>query len=119
MADSEPLHIEPEIADYIFQYCTQYRTENESKAFTYYVFTEKSKDSPRMKAFYSSKGLLSPDPEVKALLADGFTAYKHRMIKRIYLEHRQEIAFNRCPKCDRVARTPQARQCRFCGHDWH
>ena len=25
---------------------------------------------------------------------------------------------NRCPKCDKIARTPKARQCRFCGHKW-
>jgi hypothetical protein len=25
----------------------------------------------------------------------------------------------RCPKCDRIARTPEAKQCLWCGHNWH
>jgi hypothetical protein len=24
-----------------------------------------------------------------------------------------------CPRCGRLAKTPKARQCRFCYHDWH
>jgi hypothetical protein len=26
---------------------------------------------------------------------------------------------NCCPKCDALAKTPKARQCRYCFHDWH
>jgi hypothetical protein len=26
---------------------------------------------------------------------------------------------NRCPACDRIVKTPKARQCLWCGHDWH
>jgi uncharacterized C2H2 Zn-finger protein len=26
---------------------------------------------------------------------------------------------NRCPRCGEVAKTPKAKQCRFCKHDWH
>jgi hypothetical protein len=26
---------------------------------------------------------------------------------------------NRCPKCFKVTRTPRAKQCRWCYHDWH
>ena len=25
---------------------------------------------------------------------------------------------NRCPSCNRIVRTPQARQCFWCGHEW-
>ena len=25
----------------------------------------------------------------------------------------------RCPQCNRILRTPNARQCRWCYHDWH
>lgn len=26
---------------------------------------------------------------------------------------------NRCPKCSKIARTPKAKQCPWCFHDWH
>jgi hypothetical protein len=29
------------------------------------------------------------------------------------------LVINRCPKCNRVVRTPLAQQCLWCGHDWH
>jgi hypothetical protein len=30
-----------------------------------------------------------------------------------------QLQANRCPKCNRIVRTPHARQCLWCGHDWH
>jgi len=41
-------------------------------------------------------------------------------IARIIIEkHEDRIFWNRCPKCGKLARTPKAKQCRFCQHDWH
>jgi hypothetical protein len=30
-----------------------------------------------------------------------------------------QLCVNRCPKCNRIVRTRLARQCLWCGHDWH
>jgi hypothetical protein len=30
-----------------------------------------------------------------------------------------KLMINRCPNCDRIGLTPLAKQCRWCGHDWH
>lgn len=38
--------------------------------------------------------------------------------KNIFEKHKDQIFLNYCPVCGRLARTPQARQCRS-GHDWH
>jgi hypothetical protein len=38
---------------------------------------------------------------------------------RLLTDHRSEIVMNRCPRCNRLCRTPKARQCFLCGHDWH
>lgn len=38
---------------------------------------------------------------------------------RVLREHAARICVNRCPLCARVVRTPRARQCLWCGHDWH
>jgi RNA polymerase subunit RPABC4/transcription elongation factor Spt4 len=29
------------------------------------------------------------------------------------------IVVSRCPQCTRILRTPKAKQCRWCHHDWH
>jgi hypothetical protein len=58
-------------------------------------------------------------PEVNAALADGPEAFRRRVCSRVLAEAGDEIIVNRCPRCGRVARTPQARQCFWCGFDLH
>ena len=62
---------------------------------------------------------LSDDPEVLLLARDGYDAFVMQTGQRILKDHRSEIVLNCCPRCNGLARTPKARQCRFCGHDWH
>lgn len=55
------------------------------------------------------------------LLASGEARFYDCVIKRILKENKESIIFNRCPKCDHLCRTPNARQCRNpeCLYDWH
>jgi hypothetical protein len=62
---------------------------------------------------------LSDDPSVLGLTADGFEAFELRTTARILRERAAEVRFNLCPRCDKLARTPTAKQCRHCGYDWH
>jgi ribosomal protein S18 acetylase RimI-like enzyme len=62
---------------------------------------------------------LSNEPDVLALAADGFEAFELRTAKRIFEEFPAGVVFNCCSKCGELANTPTARQCRFCGYDWH
>jgi hypothetical protein len=62
---------------------------------------------------------LSNDPEILRLASGGFEELYVRTARRILAEDRDNIFVNNCPSCGRLARTPQARHCRFCGHDWH
>ena len=62
---------------------------------------------------------LSNDPEILRLASGGLEAFLERTAKRIFDEDREHIFLNNCPSCGALARTPQAKQCRFCGHDWH
>ncbi|MCU1287375.1 MAG: hypothetical protein JWO13_3725 [Acidobacteriales bacterium] len=63
--------------------------------------------------------MLSNDPEVLHVASQGHDAFVERTAARILAECGSALAFNRCPNCDGLARTPRSRQCRFCGHDWH
>jgi ribosomal protein L40E len=64
--------------------------------------------------------LLSDDPEVLSLTREGFEPFLMRTAERIFNAHQKEIVLNCCPKCGALlAKTPKARQCRFCRYDWH
>ena len=62
---------------------------------------------------------LSNDPEVLPLTNDGYESFVQQTAQRMMRESGKEIFFNRCTNCGELARTPTAKQCRFCGHDWH
>ncbi len=63
------------------------------------------------------RGRLTDDKNILVLLENGIDEFEYNVAKRINEEN--SIVFNSCPKCGKLARTPKARQCRFCGHDWH
>jgi hypothetical protein len=58
-------------------------------------------------------------PEVQAALADGPETFRQRVRDRLLSEYAGQVFINRCPNCGRIVRTPQARQCFWCGFDWH
>jgi hypothetical protein len=57
-------------------------------------------------------------PEIEEALADGVTAHKARVVRRMLEQHGSEIVLNRCPQCNCIVATPLARQCLWCGHNW-
>jgi hypothetical protein len=63
--------------------------------------------------------LISDNPEILLLTTEGLERFVAQTVRRIMDEHQSEIVFNHCPRCNALARTPRARQCRFCGLDWH
>ena len=38
---------------------------------------------------------------------------------KLLVKYNDKIVLNKCPKCGKIARTPKAKQCKFCHHDWH
>jgi hypothetical protein len=59
------------------------------------------------------------DPQVNSALADGAEAFRRRVCRRVLAERVDEVFITRCRQCGCVARTPRARQCFWCGFDWH
>lgn len=59
------------------------------------------------------------DPVLVEALNRGTDAFCRTLRERIVQAGADQITINRCPKCDRIVRTPKARQCLWCGHDWH
>jgi hypothetical protein len=51
---------------------------------------------------------------------DGVRAFQAQVAARIdYEVANGHLTINRCSACTRIVRTPLARQCLWCGHDWH
>jgi hypothetical protein len=58
------------------------------------------------------------DPDVLRIFVD-YEAFQLKTAARIVRENGADVCINVCPLCGKLARTPQARQCRFCCFDWH
>ncbi|WP_298311102.1 hypothetical protein [uncultured Aquimarina sp.] len=43
---------------------------------------------------------------------------KEKISELILKDYKDKIFLNNCPKCGELARTPKARQCRYCGNKW-
>ena len=50
---------------------------------------------------------------------DGYPAFRIKVRDRLLREHANAVLIVRCPRCHRIVKTPKARQCLWCGHDWH
>ena len=77
---------------------------------------------PRVKANQDLRKLVDESPTVRAGMAsikDGFDQFQERTAVRILKDNRDQITLNNCPNCSKLTRTPNARQCRHCGHNWH
>lgn len=117
--------------NYVFRYYGGLMTECERLAYQHLVATGKAthgrtdvaaqaevRTGTTRECQYFRK-LLSDDPRVLLLARDGLSIFVLRTGQRILEYHPDQIVFNCCPRCGGVARTPTARQCRHCGHDWH
>lgn len=73
-----------------------------------------------LKAFDDDGGwavfLSGVDEDVREALSEGFEPFLEKVKQRM---QSRKLAINRCPACEKVAQTPKAKQCFWCGHDWH
>ncbi|MCB9678207.1 MAG: hypothetical protein H6737_24110 [Alphaproteobacteria bacterium] len=56
---------------------------------------------------------------LESLLEQGEDTFFEAICRRFLREHEHELITNRCQRCNGLCRTPRARQCRWCGHNWH
>jgi len=114
-------------AKYVIGYYGHLMTEHERRAYWHLAGTVKAthgrSDADAQEeakgSVYYLREMLSDDPTVLLLVRDGLEAFVLRTGKRILNDHRDQIVLNCCPQCGALARTPKARQCRTCRHDWH
>jgi tRNA(Ile2) C34 agmatinyltransferase TiaS len=119
--------MDAERAHYVLRYYGQFMTTQERLAQRHLMGVAKATrgrtdavaQREAKNSSHAARELLSDDPEVLQLATNGIDTFTVRAAQRILDEHSTEIAFNYCPRCGALAKTPKARQCRVCRHDWH
>lgn len=111
-----------EKAQYIINYFSELLSIEERSAIrhtNHSIKTEDSLDNPRVRNIYVKHGWISEDQKVLHLLLNGYDNFQIQIAKRILDQNADKVFFNNCLKCGKLARTPFAKQCRFCNYDWH
>lgn len=108
----------PELVEYIYHYADRFKTTNEKLAGKTVLYNREALNEKVRRAL-KARGWYSDDQVIMAMIADGYEALKRKVAQRIYDEHKDQLELNLCPKCNKITRTPQSKQCRFCYHDWH
>ncbi|MCX6180413.1 MAG: hypothetical protein NT150_00605 [Bacteroidetes bacterium] len=113
--------MDAETASYIINYFSHLLTDVEKKALRHHSSLIKTKNltNEALIKMYYKKEWLSTDQSVLELLKDGYGNFELNVACRVLLEHAQKVFLNLCPRCNKLARTPQAKQCRHCQFDWH
>jgi hypothetical protein len=108
------------VIDYVFRYHGNLMTELEHKIDATFQLVQKAShlapDSPlrrKLEEFWSP----TENPDIAQGMAKGVDAFRRDTAQRILCEHAVPVL--RCSECQRVLRTPRARQCFYCGLSWH
>jgi hypothetical protein len=109
----------PELIDYIIQHYSYLMKHNEKQAHLNIVYLQKTEGNISMREGMIQKGWIIHKPEYYDLLKEGYSAFFENVTERILRENETEVVLNLCPKCEKLARTPLAKQCRFCFYSWH
>jgi hypothetical protein len=111
---------ERELTRYIWEYYQTLMTEFEQRVgWAHLAEGKAAAGHPGVAQFILRRHGIAGDAEAELALANGVEAFRQRVCRRVLAERGAEVFVNRCPKCHRVVRTPQARQCFWCGFDWH
>jgi hypothetical protein len=108
--------------DYILHYFSGFMTPEESAASMHYNIIQQFGERIKRDGVDSQPDFirtrLSKDPAVLALLKSGIEQFRINAAERIFRDSADKMFFNNCSKCGKLARTPEAKQCRYCGHSW-
>ncbi len=113
--------MEKELKKYLIEQCRKWMLPEELKALRRSTLTEFGQESTNKIASRNIKMELIygfNDDKTNELVSLGKDELENQIAIRLLKDHEQEL-INNCPSCGALARTPFAKQCRFCRHDWH
>jgi hypothetical protein len=109
-----------EMKKYLLEQCREWMLPEEINALRRIGLTElgaevtskSARVDPKIEKMYGFN-----DKNTNELVQLGMEKMQLKIAERLLKESGDEI-INNCPKCGQLARTPKAKQCRYCGHDW-
>jgi hypothetical protein len=106
---------------YIWRHYTDLMTDFERHVGHAMIGRAKADNSsnPKMKALLRQRWGQADDPAINAALHDGADVFRRQVRDRLLESYADQILINRCPVCQRIVRTPNARLCVWCGHTWY
>ncbi len=120
------MDLTPELAYYVINFHSGLMTFAERKARSHLIATMKattgrSDQQAQLEARtdWIHSRAFSSEPDVLELAKDGYQSFQLRTAARILRDSPDQVFLNCCPICGKLARTPTAKQCRHCHHDWH
>ena len=106
---------------YIITHLQHLMTENERRANHNFQLklklAEMEDPSEIRRKWFTDKMVFNE--EIDRLMTDDWPTFEIKVAERILKEHRAEVFASACKKCGQLLRTPDAKQCRHCGYDWH
>lgn len=111
--------MDQETVKYIIRYFRHLMTGDEKAALQYQMYIYKSSHNEKQRKIILEKGWICQTTETDSLFRNGYEEFEINIATRIVAQAPEEIFFNNCPDCGKLARTPAAKQCRYCGLSWH
>ena len=100
--------MDQETVKYITRYFSHLMTDDEKAALKYQMYMYKSSDNEKQRKIMIEKGWIRQTTETDDLLRKGYEEFETNVAKRIVTQTPEKLA-----------RTPVAKQCRYCGLSWH
>ena len=108
------------LKNYVLEHFYHLFTELEKLGFKAAMAEEKAKNSSsNMAKMLRDRWGSKNNPDVVKALSNGYEEFREAVFQRLMNDHSNDIEINRCPKCNKIARTPRAKQCRWCFYQWH
>ncbi|GEN76414.1 hypothetical protein [Chryseobacterium hagamense] len=111
--------MDQETVKYIIRYFGHLMTDDEKAASQNHMYLSKSSDNGKLREIMTERGWIRHTAETGHLLENGYDEFEINAAKRIVAQTSEKVFFNNCPNCGKLASPPAARQCRYCGLNWH
>lgn len=111
-----------ELAEYLWHNYLELFTTNEKLAAKTLLAEQKMASptmSDAMRTVMQRNWVSRGNSEIDTLLQNGPEQFRIRTAFRVIEDCKELVVVNRCPSCSRIVATPRAKQCLWCGHDWH
>ena len=108
-----------ELYRYLTEHLSSMLTDQERRIARAFLGEAKAANSSENMAAMLRKNMCSPDDKtVQSWLRTGRRPFAATVLARLEQDD-PTFRVNRCAECQCIVATPVARQCFWCGHDWH